>query len=362
MRSVVRRLVLFGAPEPMLVLSVKPLRLDDERVAVPMAARVAVVLRHAVREMRPAVERNHARLVHHLVRDRDAVRALRDHDAVAVEHGAHAGAQAARDAAVVQREILERVERTRAERAVAGGSGGSRTSVGRQRRRAAVRGIDDERRETENAHAIRDAMEGLNVGRVIAAGLLTLRALDELLLAQELLRAERFRAVERNATHVVGRPGALQARMAPRRLRRSPVAVVIGRGLLLGRNAPVFGQHEVGRNGRIQRLELRRQRSRRRGTSRLLGRALLRAQTRRRAPPRPESPCLSSTSKISECLVDHGPTSAFEALWRTEPASSNGSTHFGRLLALPVFRQGSTDAPTTPLGQQRAARRTRLSR
>ena len=58
-------------------------------------------------------------------------------------------------------------------------------------------------------------MEGLHVGRVLTAGLLTLRALDELLRAQELLRAERFRPVEGNATHVVGRPGPLQARMAP---------------------------------------------------------------------------------------------------------------------------------------------------
>ena len=144
MRSVVRRLVLFGAGANASFVR-EAAALDDERVAVPMAARVAVVLRYTVREMRPAVERNHTRLVHHLVGDRDVVRALRDHDAVAVEHGAHTGAQAARDAAVVQREILERVERTRAERAVAGGSGGSRTSVGCQRGRAAVRGIDDER-------------------------------------------------------------------------------------------------------------------------------------------------------------------------------------------------------------------------
>ena len=101
--------------------------LDDERVAVPMAARVAVVLRDARLEMRPIIERNHARLVHHFVRDRHAVRALRDHDTVAIEHSAHAGVQAARDAPVVEREIFELVERALAERAVAGrGRGGVR--------------------------------------------------------------------------------------------------------------------------------------------------------------------------------------------------------------------------------------------
>ena len=105
----------------------------------------------------------------------------------------------------------------------------ARAVLGRQRRCAAVRRLDDERRETENAHAIRDAMEGLYVGRMLAAGLLAFRALDELLLTQGLLRAERFRAVEGNAAHVVRGPGALQARMTPRRLRCSPVAVAVGR-------------------------------------------------------------------------------------------------------------------------------------
>ena len=166
----------------------------------------------------------------------------------------------------------------------------------------------DEKPKTRDA--VRDAMEGLNVGRVLAAGLLTLRALDELLLAQELLRAERFRAVERNATHVVGRPGALQARMAPRRLRRSPVAVVIGRGLLLGRNAPVFGQYEVGWNGRIQRLELRRQRSRRRGTRRCLGERHCGRRPRRQEPPRSGSPYLSSTLEDLRVLGRSRPTRA----------------------------------------------------
>ena len=78
---------------------------------------------------------------------------------------------------------------------------------------------------------------------------------------QELLRAQWLGAVDGNSAHVVRRPRALQARMAPRRLRRGPLAVVVCGGLPLGRHTPLLGEHEVGRHGRIQRLELRRQRS-----------------------------------------------------------------------------------------------------
>ena len=77
-------------------------------------------------------------------------------------------------------------------------------------RRAAVRRIDDERRETEDARAIRDAMKRLHIRRVITAGLLTLRALVELLLAGNSCVPSACGRSNGNSAHVVGRPGALR--------------------------------------------------------------------------------------------------------------------------------------------------------
>ena len=63
---------------------------DDERVALPVAARVAHVrLQERAGHMRPPVERNDARLVHHLVADRHEARALRDVVRVAVDGRHH---------------------------------------------------------------------------------------------------------------------------------------------------------------------------------------------------------------------------------------------------------------------------------
>ena len=85
--------------------------LDDERVAFPVAARVAHVGLHPRRQVRPAVERDHARLVHHLVADGDEAGALRDVVPVAVDSRHHRPRNAARDAADVEREVLRAVER-----------------------------------------------------------------------------------------------------------------------------------------------------------------------------------------------------------------------------------------------------------
>src|SRR5690606_32344175 len=181
---------------------------DDERVAVPVAAAVAEVLHDGRVEMRTAVERDDPCLVDHLVRDRDGVGALPDHDAVAVEHGAHAGRETARDAAVVKREVLERVERAVAESALPRDGLTPRAARGRDGRRAAVRRVDDERRETEAAYAPRVTVKRLDVLRMLAAGLLAPRALYELLLVEKLLRTERCRPVEWNRAHVVRGPRA----------------------------------------------------------------------------------------------------------------------------------------------------------
>src|SRR5438552_4190261 len=87
-------------------------RLDDESVAFPVAARVAHVEADALRRMRAAVEQDHARLVDHLVLDRDGVLRLHDAVRVAVDRRHHRSRQAAGDAAIVQTAILGTVRRT----------------------------------------------------------------------------------------------------------------------------------------------------------------------------------------------------------------------------------------------------------
>jgi hypothetical protein len=94
------------AAEPRAIGEV--LGFDDERVAVEPAARVAHPHSDAGAGMRAAVERNHARFVDHLVADGDDAGRLHDLRAVPVDHGQHRADQAAREAAIVVREIRVR--------------------------------------------------------------------------------------------------------------------------------------------------------------------------------------------------------------------------------------------------------------
>ena len=133
---------------------------------------------------RVAVELDHASLVNHLVGDRHRVGALEDADTVAVDRGAHAAVDAEPDAAIVVREVVERVELGRAERASTRRSRLARAAGIVERRRAAVRRIDDERREAERARAPLVTEERLGSRGARATGLLRGGALDELLLRQ----------------------------------------------------------------------------------------------------------------------------------------------------------------------------------
>ena len=80
-------------------------RLDDERVALEPAARIAHPHLHAGACVRAAVERDHARLVDHLVADHDDAGRLDDLRAVAVDDGNDRADEPARQAAIVVREI-----------------------------------------------------------------------------------------------------------------------------------------------------------------------------------------------------------------------------------------------------------------
>src|SRR5262249_22951694 len=88
-------------------------RLDYERIALVPAARVAEVKMHARAQMRPlrmdaaaALDRDDAVLVDHLVTQRDRVLALDDLVEAAVTGRHHRRRNAARDAAIVEAEIL----------------------------------------------------------------------------------------------------------------------------------------------------------------------------------------------------------------------------------------------------------------
>ena len=208
-------------------------RLDDERVALPVATRIAHQLLDAAADVRTAVERDDARVVHHLVGDDDRVGRLYDSRAVAVDHRQPRTCQAARDAAVVVVEVLDGVEGTHA---VGTRDGAARACFRRERRDPAVRRIDDERGVAEVARALFIA-EGAcsRVVEITRLAALT-RALREFLVGEVLARPELRRARHRHAAHVVARPDALEIGMAPRQLRRCPLRVDDGSGRRFGRS------------------------------------------------------------------------------------------------------------------------------
>ena len=156
-------------------------------------------------------------------------------DAVAVDRGVHAVADAAADAAVVEREIVERIESVVAERAVSGLL--ARASRVGDRRLAAIRRIDDQRGEAERSRAPFVTQERLGRRRTRCARVLLDGACEELFLRQRLLGAERLWPIARDAAHVVRAVGACEGRVAPRRSRRFPIRILVQRRLLLGRRA-----------------------------------------------------------------------------------------------------------------------------
>src|SRR5439155_25168447 len=125
-------------------------RLDDERVAFPMStgiAHIEVDVAADVRAPRNGIERDDARLVHHLVANRDVTGALDDLIRVAVDRRHHRAGYAARDAAVVEVAILEGISRAAAAVAARGGNrGDALLAFARHDRDVAVRRIDDQPR------------------------------------------------------------------------------------------------------------------------------------------------------------------------------------------------------------------------
>ena len=175
-------------------------------------------------QVRPAVERNDPCVVDHFVADRHRLGVLDDAHAVAVDDRQRRAEHAARDAAIVEREVLERVERAGTERAAIAVR---RTGAPGRRhlRNSAVGGIDDERRITERADTPLVAQERFTIRGEVFAAFVAARALLELLGRQRRPRAEILGPLRRHAAHVVRAPDAFEARVAPRGSGRFPIAI-----------------------------------------------------------------------------------------------------------------------------------------
>ena len=183
------------------------------------------------RDVRAPVGVEDARVVDHLVADGHHARRLHDAVAVAVDDAQHRADDAARDAAVVEREVLRGLERPVAERALVA-RGAALLGLGGERGRAAVGRIDDDRRLAEGATGEIAAEGADRVLGVLDAVFDLLLPRRELLVGLIERVAERLRTGGRNAARVVARPHALQIGVAPRRPRHrvgDRRAAVVGR-------------------------------------------------------------------------------------------------------------------------------------
>ena len=133
-------------------------RLDDERVAFPSAARFTHPVLDLRRERRAAVDRDDARLVHHLEVENHVAGHLHDAHAVVVAIGHHRRGHAARDAAVPAVEVEIGIPRLR----LAGSAQLLFMSADRRLPSAVISGslsvrrIDDERRLPLGSRGIGD--------------------------------------------------------------------------------------------------------------------------------------------------------------------------------------------------------------
>ena len=193
-----------------------------------------------------AVGRDDARLVDHLVLEREPARPLHDAAAGVVDFRRDRIQHAGADAAVVVAAIGGPLGFDAVQLLTAGGLGLLallRRGLGRrrQRRNPSVRWVDDvgrhaadapralepvRRRRDGAAHGAEPCLELLGafqrelVAVVVGDVLVALRdALLELVVVQPVPCADRLRALHLNALQVVGVVGALEVRFTPRRLR-----------------------------------------------------------------------------------------------------------------------------------------------
>src|SRR5262249_27836894 len=83
-------------------------RFNDQRIALPVAPRVAHIQVEALADTRALLQRHHSRLMDHLVLDHDEPWRLENRGPVAIDDRENRAGYAARDAAVVVAEVSVR--------------------------------------------------------------------------------------------------------------------------------------------------------------------------------------------------------------------------------------------------------------
>ena len=207
-------------------------RLDDQRVALPAAARVPQPLPNPSVRMRPPVERDDPGVVDHLDEDHDITRRLEDLVVVVVEAGHHRAGQPARDAPLVQVAVFRSGRLPAAIRLAPGAPLGLRR---RQRGQSAVGRVDDQRcsrhpdAPLDPEVVVRPGLARPRVDAPLLPGHVARRVPSHsFLFRQELPSVQVGGPFQRGRRGV--RPAPLQVRVAPRGTRR--------RGLARPRRAP----------------------------------------------------------------------------------------------------------------------------
>src|SRR5262249_50278002 len=154
---------------------------DDQRIALPASSRVAVPLADARRQMWTAVERDDPDVVHALMEEKHGVGRLQE-----VERAVVRGGQArndAREAPLVRADGLPWCERALRRPLLADGRPLS-LPLGRQRRKAPVRRIDDDRRAARGALLVPVLGTGAGIARPHTCCFVVERLLPYLLLSR----------------------------------------------------------------------------------------------------------------------------------------------------------------------------------
>src|SRR5882762_7429241 len=212
--------------------------LDDQRVLLPVAARIAHVGTDARTRMRTAVHWDHAGFMDHFLQNRHVAGRLHNLLAISIDNREYGARHATADAADVIAEVFPRV----AFRVVVIGSLRDPSGLGLRKQVwcPAIRRIYDERRlpagpprsldpvtRRSRAHPLIGRHDFLQIV-LLLLGEFTL-ALSEFPLRIVEFLAEIGGPVQGSADAVITRPCSLQIRVAPRRLRWCP-ALGPGRG------------------------------------------------------------------------------------------------------------------------------------
>ena len=208
-------------------------RLNDERIAFPVAARVAQPLFDAGPDVRTPVHRNDPRVVNHLDENHDVAGHLQDLIVMVVEARHHRARQTTRDAPLVGTAIPPRVSRAGAPRCPLPFDHPLRHR--RQRGKFSVRWIDEQRRPVAGqcvAGLEPDARgvpgPGACLKMLVGSFRFVFRApvinllfvYSSLLIGQKLFVAQISGSFQARRGHVV--PDALDVGVAPRRTRQRP--------------------------------------------------------------------------------------------------------------------------------------------